>query len=115
VPQQEYASKLDQLVVTDDQISFRLNGLDAGFSARWNAQGKMWVGTWTQQGRSAPLNLERTDAAAQKPKRPQEDAIAARQPDYTSREVAFTNAPARITLSGTFSVPRGRQGGRDAG
>jgi pimeloyl-ACP methyl ester carboxylesterase len=108
VPQQEYAAKLDQLVVTDDQISFRLDGLDAAFTARWNAPGKMWVGTWTQQGRSAPLNLERTDAAAQRPKRPQEDAIAARQPDYTSREVVFTNAQAGITLSGTFSAPRGK-------
>jgi pimeloyl-ACP methyl ester carboxylesterase len=108
VPQQGYVSKLDQLVVTDEQISFRLDALDAGFTARWNAQSKMWVGTWNQQGRSAPLNLERTDAGAQTPKRPQEDAIAARQPGYTSSEVTFANAPAKVTLSGTFSVPPGK-------
>jgi pimeloyl-ACP methyl ester carboxylesterase len=108
VPQQGMASKLDELVVTDEQISFRLTALDAGFTARWNGQGKIWTGTWNQQGQSVALNLERTDANAQISKRPQEDAIAARQPEYTSSEVTFANAPAKVTLSGTFSVPQGK-------
>jgi uncharacterized protein len=108
VPQQSFTSKVDQLVVTDDQISFKLVALDATFTARWNEHDKVWIGNWSQQGESAPLTLERTNANAQKPKRPQEDAISARQPDYTSCEVTFANAPAKVTLSGTFSVPHGK-------
>jgi hypothetical protein len=108
VPQQGMASKVDQLVVTDDQISFKLVALNAGFTARWNEQDKVWVGTWSQQGQTAPLTLERTDANAQKPKRPQEDAVSSRQPGYTSSEITFANAPAKVTLSGTFSVPQGK-------
>jgi uncharacterized protein len=108
VPQQGVTLKVDQLVVTEEQLSFKLAALNAGFTARWNEQSHAWEGSWSQQGQSLPLTLERTDANAQKPKRPQEAAIAARQPGYTSSEVNFANAPANVTLSGTFSVPQGK-------
>jgi len=108
VPQQRLVTKVDQLAVSEDQISFRLLALNAGYTARWNEEAKAWVGTWSQGGQSTPLSLARTDADAQKPKRPQEEAIAARQPAYTSSEVSFDNAPAQARLAGTFSVPQGK-------
>lgn len=108
VPQQNLTSTVDGLTVTDEQISFRLDGLKAGFTARWNDEAKAWVGTWSQSGQSVPLSLARTDAGALAPKRPQEDAIAARPPAYASSEVTFANAAAGPTLAGTLSVPQGK-------
>jgi len=40
-----------------------------------------WTGTWRQSGQAVPLILTRTGANASKPTRPQETAIAARDPD----------------------------------
>lgn len=108
VPQQAMTSKVDQLQVTEDQVDFKLLALNAGFTARWNQQRKVWEGTWTQQGQTTPLVFERTDANAQKPKRPQEDAIAARRQAYTNHEVTFAGAQAKLTLAGTLSVPQGK-------
>ena len=108
VPQQDMTSKVDKLIVTGDQISFALINLDAGYSARWNEQEKSWTGTWSQQGRTAPLILKRADAAALKPKRPQEEAIVARVPTYSSSEVSFNNDAAKVALAGTFTVPLGK-------
>ena len=108
VPQQGLTTKVDKLVVTDDQISFALVEPQAGFAARWNEQEKAWAGTWSQNGRTAPLVLTRADAPALKPKRPQEEAIAARTPTYNSSEVRFTNDAAQVALAGTFTVPQGK-------
>lgn len=108
VPQQAMETKVDKLVVADNKVSFALVALNAGFSATWNEQEKTWTGTWSQGGQTAPLNLKRTDAKELKAKRPQEDAIAARVPGYTSHDVSFTNAAAKVTLAGTFTVPPGK-------
>lgn len=108
VPQQGLTTKVDQLAVSDQQISFALLSLKASYSARWVEKDKVWAGTWSQGGQTTPLDLSRTEAGAGKLKRPQEDAIAARAPGYTSHDVGFTNADARIALAGTFSVPPGK-------
>jgi pimeloyl-ACP methyl ester carboxylesterase len=109
VPQQGLVTKVDNLVVTPDQVSFALLKLNASYAARWNMQDKAWVGTWTQ-GQSTPLIFKRADQqalAALKPKRPQEEQIAARTPTYTSSEVSFTNDAANVKLAGTLTVPQG--------
>lgn len=108
VPQQGAKFKVDQLAVSEEEIAFRLVSLSAGFTARWSAADKAWVGAWSQGGQSVPLRLERADATASKPKRPQEEAIAARAAGYTSSEVTFTNPRGGHTLSGTLSVPQGK-------
>lgn len=108
VPQQNAALPLEQIAISEEQISFRLAAIGAAFTARWNEQGKAWVGTWNQGGQSVPLSLVRTNVTAAQAKRPQEEAIAARQPDYANAEVTFANAAAKATLAGTFSVPLGK-------
>ncbi|MES2324933.1 MAG: alpha/beta fold hydrolase [Pseudomonadota bacterium] len=110
VPQQQLVRKVQNLVVTPDQVSFALAEFNASYSARWNEQDKAWTGTWTQ-GQATPLVLKRASATtleALKPKRPQEDAIAARAPVYASSEVSFTNDAAKVTLAGTITVPQGK-------
>lgn len=107
-PQQGMSSKVDKLVVQDEQVSFELLQLKAGFTANWNEADKAWSGTWSQGGQTVPLLLKRTDAKALKPKRPQEEAIAQRTPSYSSTEVRFANDAAKVALAGTFTVPHGK-------
>jgi len=107
VPAQSLVTKVDDVSVTPDKIGFALNRLRASYTATWSAQDQAWKGTWTQ-GRSAPLDLKRTTEEASKPKRPQEEAIAARPATYASTEVAFDNDAAKVKLAGTFSVPQGK-------
>ncbi|TFW32033.1 alpha/beta hydrolase family protein [Massilia horti] len=109
VPQQGLVTKVENVVVTPDQVSFALPKLNASYAAHWNVQDKAWVGTWTQ-GRSTPLIFKRADQqalAALNPKRPQEEQIAARAPIYTSSEVSFANDAANVKLAGTLTVPQG--------
>jgi pimeloyl-ACP methyl ester carboxylesterase len=107
VPAQNLVTRVDDVSVTPDRIGFALNKLRASYAATWNEQQQAWTGTWTQ-GQTAPLNLKRTTEEAAKPKRPQEDAIAARPASYASAEVAFDNAAAKVKLAGTFTVPQGK-------
>lgn len=107
VPAQNLVTKVDDVSVMPDRIGFALNKLRASYAATWNEQQQAWTGTWTQ-GQTVPLNLKRTTEEAAKPKRPQEDAIAARPASYASTEVAFDNAAAKVKLAGTFTVPQGK-------
>lgn len=108
VPQQGFKTKVEQLDVGEEQLGFKLPLLNAGFTARWSEQDKAWIGTWSQNGQAVPLRLERTDAAALKPKRPQLEAIAARPPSYASVDVSFANAAGGHKLAGSLTVPRGK-------
>lgn len=110
VPQQNFKSKVDNLIVTPDKLSFSLAKFNATYAANWDSKGKAWVGTWTQ-GQGTPLILTRTSAAALQavaPKRPQETAISTRKPGYRETEVSFSNEKANVTLAGTLTLPEGK-------
>ena len=107
VPAQNLVTRVENVTVTPEKIGFALPRLKASYAATWNEQDQSWQGAWTQ-GRTTPLNLKRTTLEASKPKRPQEDAIAARTPDYSSNEVGFDNDAAKVKLAGTFTVPQGK-------
>lgn len=108
VPQQGLKTKLDQLEVGQEQLGFKLLSLNAGFTARWSEQDKAWIGTWSQSGQAVALRLERTDATASKPRRPQVEAIAARPPAYASVDLSFVNPAGGHSLAGTLTVPQGK-------
>ena len=107
VPQQAMKARVDQLEVGEESIAFKLLSLNAGFTARWSEEDKAWVGTWSQNGQTIPLRLERSEASAFTPKRPQVEAIAARVPTYASSEVSFANPKGGHSLAGTLTVPQG--------
>jgi fermentation-respiration switch protein FrsA (DUF1100 family) len=107
VPAQNLVTKVEDLVVTPDQVGFALPRLRASYKAAWDPQTQSWNGTWTQ-GRSAPLNLMRSSPDAAKLRRPQEEEIAVRAPSYGSSEVSFENDAAKVTLAGTLTVPQGK-------
>lgn len=106
VPQQGLTTKVDQLEVSEEQLGFRLLSLNAGFSARWNEQDKAWIGTWSQNGQTIPLRLERSEASASRLKRPQLEAIAARPASYASTELSFANPTGGHSLAGTLTIPQ---------
>lgn len=110
IPQQGSTIKADTVASTADQLSFSIARVKASYQANWDQQAQAWVGTWTQGG-PAKLSLKRTDAhavAANKPKRPQVDAIAAAPAPYASTEITFANAAAGVTLAGTLTTPKGK-------
>jgi dienelactone hydrolase len=106
-PAQRLTAKVEDLVVTPDQISFSLRNLRASYKATWNEEAHAWAGTWTQ-GRTTTLNLQRSAREELKPKRPQEDEIAASPSPYSNNEVSFSNDAAAIRLYGTLTVPDGK-------
>lgn len=106
-PSQGASAKVERFATDATHISFAITSLNAIYQATWNEQAKAWTGKWTQ-GQSAPLNLQRTDAAAVaalQPKRPQEQAIAAAAAPYASEEVRF--ASATLQLAGSLTLPKG--------
>lgn len=107
VPAQNLVARVEDVVVTPERIAFALPRLKASYAATWSAQDQAWNGAWTQ-GQATPLNLKRTTLEATKPKRPQEDEIAARAPAYASSEVSFENEAAGATLAGTLTIPHGK-------
>lgn len=110
VPTQGLVAKVEKLVVTPEQVSFALPRFKASYAATWNSTQQAWTGTWTQ-GQAVPLILRRRDEKASKalqPKRPQEEAIAARAATYVSSDVSFSNDAARVNLAGTLTVPHGK-------
>lgn len=110
VPTQGLVTKVEKVVVTPEQVSFALPKLNASYSATWNSAQQAWAGTWTQ-GQALPLILKRSDKKALdalQPKRPQEEAIAARPATYASSEVSFSNDAAGVHLAGTLTVPNGK-------
>src|SRR5690606_26643774 len=78
--------------------------LNAVYRGQIQPDGKRMTGTFTQQGMSFPLDLERTDDPPGDPgPRPQDPVEPL---PYHSEDVAYENAAAGVRLAGTFTRPR---------
>ena len=88
----------------DGSVRFEFAMAGGEFTGRFSDDGNRIDGSWAQGGASLPLLLERTDAQALAPKRPQEP-----QPPYPyeALDVQFENPEAGIRLAGTFTIPAG--------
>jgi len=88
----------------DGSVRFEFAMAGGEFTGRFSDDGNRIDGSWAQGGASLPLLLERTDAQALAPKRPQEP-----QPPYPYKalDVQFDNPEAGIRLAGTFTIPAG--------
>ena len=99
----------DTVTATPDHLAFAIAKISGSYDGTWDATKNAWVGTWTQ-GQAMPLVLSRLtadQAKAAPQRRPEEEAINAGPLPYTSSDVTFDNAAAKVTLAGTFSVPQG--------
>ena len=98
--QAAFGIPMSSTVFENSKITLKLT--DAAIEYTGELKEGKFVGTFTQQGRSMPLDLQRE--AIEKPvaKRPQEP----REPyPYFSEEVAIENPGAGVTLSGTLTLP----------
>ena len=88
----------------DGSVRFEFSMAGGEFTGQLLEGGNSIDGSWSQGGGRFPLHLERTDAAALAPKRPQEP-----QPPfpYEAQDVEFENPEAGIRLAGTFTIPAG--------
>lgn len=84
-------------------MSFDVPG-GGGYVGELDESGDRIDGTFTQGSASLPLALERADATAVTPRRPQEPSAPF---PYTVDEVSFPHAEAGIELAGTVTTPRG--------
>jgi fermentation-respiration switch protein FrsA (DUF1100 family) len=99
-----YGLRLTSVTEDAGAVLFAIASLGGEYTGRVSADGEAIAGTWAQGGGAFPLDLERGDATALAPKRPQEP-----QPPfpYEVVEVGFDNPEAGIRLAGTLTVPAG--------
>jgi pimeloyl-ACP methyl ester carboxylesterase len=95
---------LDVLTLNDKAVHCEINSVMGSFDGTLTGDGKHITGTWSQLGRSLPLNLEPvTPQALEGPRRPQEPS----QPyPYRAQDVVLDNPVAGIQLAGTLTKPR---------
>ncbi len=88
----------------DGSVRFEFAMVGGEYTGRLSVEGEAIEGSWSQGGASFPLLLERGDADALAPKRPQEP-----QPPfpYEALDVEFDNPEAGIRLAGTLTIPAG--------
>ena len=85
-------------------LEFEIAYLAVTFKGTLDAAAETISGTFTQRGAAVPLSLNRGEAAAGKPKRPQEP-----EPPfpYVSEDLEIQNEDADLKLGGTLTIPEG--------
>ncbi len=86
----------------DGSVRFEFSMAGGEYTGQFSDEGDRIQGNWAQGGGSFPLLLERADAEALAPRRPQEP-----QPPfpYEALDVEFENPEAGIRLAGTLTIP----------
>lgn len=102
---QEFA--IDSIRLKGDSLYFSVKALSFRYNGVWQEAEQRFAGAFVQGGRSFTLNFSRKHLTKEDvtPKRPQEP-----QPpfDYEREDITFTNTKDSVTLSGTFTKPRGK-------
>jgi dienelactone hydrolase len=91
-------------------VAFAVASAGLSFKGVLAADGQSIAGTFSQGGKDVPLTLTRLAAGAEaaKPRRPQEEAIAAAPLPYRAEDVTFANPAATdVKLAGTLTLPKG--------
>jgi pimeloyl-ACP methyl ester carboxylesterase len=102
------AIPVDSIVRDGLKLTMEVKIAHGGFSGTLNKELSKIDGTWSQNGASLPLVLERVDAAKIKaastphPQEPQKPY------PYVEQEVKYPNASAGIELAGTLTLPPGK-------
>lgn len=92
-------------VTTEDSIRFEVPAIKGIFKGRQNEAGDEITGSWTQ-GISFDLVLRRIDAPLNPEIAPLRRPQTPKPPfPYEAREVSIENSTAKVTLSGTLTIP----------
>lgn len=91
----------------EDGVVFVIGLTKATFEGKYNKDKTQLDGHWLQRGGKFPLNLRKVSLADTRsvntPKRPQ---TPGKPLSYDSEEVTFDNTSAKVSLSGTLTIPR---------
>lgn len=95
---------VQEVSVSADSLSLDVSVVNGRFEGVVSSEGQVIEGTWTQNGQSFPLTLERGDVERAELQRPQTP-----EPPYPydTTNVSLRNEEAGITLAGTLSLPEG--------
>ncbi|UOQ81102.1 alpha/beta hydrolase family protein [Hymenobacter sp. 5414T-23] len=103
-PQQRISRMPAEVELKGNDLTIRIEQAGSRFVGKVKDAGTQFTGTWTQPGLSVPLVLTRVVTAAT----PLATGGKMRlTPPYREEEVTFTNADAKIRLSGTLTIPAG--------
>jgi pimeloyl-ACP methyl ester carboxylesterase len=87
-------------------LKFEMKAIAGAYDGKISADRTKISGTWTQMGKSWPLELKRVKNAAElERKRPQ---VPAKPYPYKEEEVTYKNAKADIQLAATITIPPGK-------
>lgn len=99
----------DTLTLNDQWLKFSIKKIRGEFEGKLNSDKTKAEGTWTQNGRSTPLTLQKLEGAAKqepikgtwvsRPQRPKEPF------PYQSQNVKFASEASGVTLGGTLTIP----------
>ena len=103
--QNAYAIPLDSVSFIQNKLTITQKAIQIIYEAELQPD-TTFVGTFKQRGYSIPLTLSKKVVVTEAPKRPQTP-----EPPflYSSEEVHFTNTIDNIKLSGTLTLPKGKE------
>lgn len=103
VPQQNaFGIPLSKVTFENGTLSIELEAAGLSYVGKKNTKGE-FEGVFAQSGQTFPMNLTREKKEPAKINRPQDP----KEPfPYSSEEVTFENAAAKITLAGTLTLPK---------
>ncbi|TGE05229.1 alpha/beta hydrolase family protein [Hymenobacter fodinae] len=103
-PQQRISRMPAEVELKGTDLTIRIEQAGSRFVGKVKDGGAQFTGTWTQPGLTVPLVLTRAVAAAAPLAKGGKMRLT---PPYREEEVVFTNADAKIRLSGTLTIPAG--------
>jgi pimeloyl-ACP methyl ester carboxylesterase len=94
---------VDSVTLDKASLVFEMKRLLGKYEGKIDAAEKEAVGTWSQAGLKLPLTLKKTDKASER-KRPQTP-----EPPFPYKivDVKYANAPGKVDLAATLTVPEG--------
>ncbi len=92
---------VSSISVADSSVEFAIPAIGGSYKGQLDEAGAAIQGTWSQGGQSAPLKLEKTEAApeARRPQNPQPPF------PYRAVDVTFPGGADGVTLAGTLTEP----------
>jgi len=87
----------------DSAFHFEIPAMGGTYDGALNAEKNAMAGSWSQSGQTASVEFKRSDQPLEL-RRPQNPT---KPYPYREEDVTFSNASAKVTLSGTLTLPKG--------
>ena len=91
------------VTLKDSAFHFEIPAMGGTYDGALNAEKNAMAGSWSQSGQTASVEFKRSDQPLEL-RRPQNPT---KPYPYREEDVTFSNASAKVTLSGTLTLPKG--------